>query len=171
MLYSIEWCGWWIGKDTKESCLGLLHNTIPGVAGVTEVKYEKGHNKQFCGQVLNHTSPDSKSKALPLHEPTQWHYKLWLLVMSIVEKLSSLNFCPVHEIIMLLWNAGNFQPYYSFWYLQWLFLKWCLFAFVHSVVLFSSEFQGSVLPPSSGWLNLLQINLQYVTCSDYRKIY
>ena len=51
--------GWWIGKDKKENCLGLLQNTIPGVAGVTEGKYEKGHNTQFHGWVSNHKSPDS----------------------------------------------------------------------------------------------------------------
>jgi hypothetical protein len=53
-----------------------------------------------------------------------------------------------------------------------LLLKWCLFAFLHGVVvLTSSEFQKGILPPSSGWLNLLHINSHYVTCSDYRKIY
>jgi len=139
---------------------------------MTEVKYEKGHNTQFCGQVLNHMTPNFKSRALPLHTSAQWSCIVWLLVTSIVEKLSALNFCPEHEIIMLLWNARNLQPYYSFWYLRWLLLKWCLFAFLHGVVvLASSEFQKGILPPSSGWLNLLQINPHYVTCSDYRKIY
>ena len=163
--------GWWIGKDTKESCLALLHNTIPGVAGVTEMKYENGHNTQFGWQVLNHKSPDTKSRASTLHKPAQWHCIVWLLVTSIVEKLSALNFCPEHENIVLLWNVGNLQPYYGFWYLQWLLLKWCLCAFLHSVVLFPSEFQRGILPPSSGWLNLLHINPHYMTCSDYRKIY
>ena len=65
--------GWRIGKDTKENCLGPFHNIIPGVAGV---KYEKGHNTQFCGQVLNHTSSDSKSIALPLHKPAQWYCRV-----------------------------------------------------------------------------------------------
>jgi hypothetical protein len=106
-----------------------------------------------------------------LHEPSQWHCTMWLLVTSIVEKLSALNICPEHEIIMLLSNAGNLQPSYGFWYLRWLLLKGCLFAFLHCVVLVSSEFQRGVLPPSSGWLNLFQIKPQYVTCSNYRKIY
>ena len=57
--------------DTKENCLGLFHNTIPEVDGVTEEKYQKGHNTQFRGRVSNHMSPDSKSRALPLHEPAQ----------------------------------------------------------------------------------------------------
>jgi hypothetical protein len=122
--------GWWIGKDTKENCLGLLQNTISGVAGVTEEKYQWQHNTQFRGQVLNHTSPDSKSRTLPLHEPAQWHCILWLLVTSTVEKLSALIFCLEHEIIMLLWNASNLQTYYGFWYLQWLLLTWCFLAFL-----------------------------------------
>ena len=105
---------WWIGKDTKEISLGLLQNTISGVAGVTEEKYQWWHNTQFCGQVLNHTSPDSNFRTLPMHKPAQWHYILWLLVTSTVEKLSAIKFCLEHEIIMILWNGGNLETYYWF---------------------------------------------------------
>ena len=134
--------GWWIGKDRKENCLGPLQNTISVVAGSTEEKYQWGHNTQFRGQVSNHTSPDPKYRILPLHEPAQWHWILWLLVTSTVEKLSAMNFCLEHEIIMFLWNAGNLQTYCGFWYLQWLLLKRRLFVFLHCVVVsVSSAFQ------------------------------
>jgi hypothetical protein len=100
-----------------------------------------------------------------------FNFQIYIHYTSIVETFSALNFCPEHEIIMLRWNAGNLQPYCGFWCSRWLLPKWCLFVFLHCLVLVSSEFQRVILPPSSGWLNLPQINPQYVTCSDYRKIY